>query len=564
MKNLKSFILSISLVMFMTNACNESFTEVPAYGSLSDANLANATGIDLLLTGVYSVLDGQTNTTGGWGSSGDNWWMDVISDDAHKGSTDGDQADLYDIEVFNWATGNGYWLGLWKAPFSGVNRANSVINLINGSDNPDDFKVQMAQARFLRAHFNMQLKLKFGNVPNITPETAAALEYNLANSGETALTWAHVEEDFTYAANNLPSSRSGDYTEPGRPLSHAAKAFLGKVYLHQGKWADALTQLDAVVNSGTYSLNTEYVENFKSSGENGPEAIFAIQFAADGGVSNQGNKGGTLNFPGGGPLGTCCGFYQPSQDLVNSFQTDAAGLPLLDTWQNSNVENDYGLNDGDAFTPHTGNLDPRLDYTVGRRGIDFNGYGAMPGKSWIRASFDDISGPYVAKKNHYHKGDDSNKGTGGWGEQRSGINYHFMRYADVLLMAAEAAIETGNLAKGLDYVNQVRNRAKNMTVADAGPTYKVEPYPSFASADYARKAVRHERRIELGMEGHRLFDLRRWGNAKSVMNTYFAKESAVITSFARGQAYQDKHDLFPIPIVAIDESQGVLVQNSGF
>ena len=563
MKNFKSFILSISLVLFITNACNESFTDVPAYGSLSDANLANATGIDLLLTGVYSVLDGQTNTAGGWGSSGDNWWMDVISDDAHKGSTNSDQADLYEIEVLNWATGNGYWLNLWKAPFAGVNRANSVINLINGSDSPDDYKIQMAQARFLRAHYNMQLKLKFGNVPNITPETAAELKYNLPNTGETALTWAHVEEDFTYAVNNLPSSRSGDYTEPGRPLSHGAKAFLGKVYLHQGKWADALAQLDAVVNSGAYSLNSEYVENFKSSGENSSESIFAIQFAADGGVSEQGNKGGTLNFVSGGPLGTCCGFYQPTQDLVNSYQTDADGLPLLDTWQNSNVENDYGLNDDDAFTPHTGNLDPRLDYTVGRRGIDFNGYGAMPGKSWVRASFDDISGPYVAKKNNYHKGDDSNQGTGGWGEQRSGINYHFMRYADVLLMAAEAAIETGNLAKGLDYVNQVRDRAKNMTVADAGPSYKVEPYPSFASAEYARKAVRHERRIELGMEGHRLFDLRRWGNAKSVMNTYFEKESAVITSFAKGQAYQDKHDLFPIPIVAIDESQGVLVQNSG-
>ena len=229
MKNFKSFILSMSLVLFLTNACNESFTDVPAYGSLSDANLANATGIDLLLTGVYSVLDGQTNTAGGWGSSGDNWWMDVISDDAHKGSTNSDQADLYEIEVLNWATGNGYWLNLWKAPFAGVNRANSVINLINGSDSPDDYKIQMAQARFLRAHFNMQLKLKFGNVPNITPETAAELKYNLPNSGETALTWAHVEEDFTYAVNNLPSSRSGDYTEPGRPLSHAAKAFLGKV-----------------------------------------------------------------------------------------------------------------------------------------------------------------------------------------------------------------------------------------------------------------------------------------------------------------------------------------------
>ena len=135
--------------------------------------------------------------------------MDVIADDAHKGSTDGDQADLYDIEVYNWATGNGYWLGLWKAPFSGVNRANSVINLINGSDNPADYSVQMAQAMFLRAHFNMQLKLKFGNVPDITPESAAALEYNLPNAGETLLTWADIEADYTYAATNLPRREIG-------------------------------------------------------------------------------------------------------------------------------------------------------------------------------------------------------------------------------------------------------------------------------------------------------------------------------------------------------------------
>ena len=563
MKNFKTFILSISLVLFVTNACNESFTEVPAYGALSDDNLANATGIDLLLTGVYSVLDGQTNTQGGWTSSGDNWWMDVIADDAHKGSTDGDQADLYDIEVYNWATGNGYWLGLWKAPFSGVNRANSVINLINGSDNPADYSVQMAQAMFLRAHFNMQLKLKFGNVPDITPESAAALEYNLPNAGETLLTWADIEADYTYAATNLPSSRSGSYSEAGRPLSHAARAFLGKVYLHQGKWSEALAALDAVIGSGAYALNSEYVENFKSTGENSSESVFAIQFASDGGVSNQGNKGGTLNFPGGGPLGTCCGFYQPSQDLVDAYQTDANGLPLLDTYQNSHVTNDYKVNSGDPFTPHTGNLDPRLDYTVGRRGIDYNGYGPMVGKDWIRASFDDISGPYLPKKNHYWNGDDANRGTGGWGEQRSGINYHFMRYSDVLLMAAEAAVETGNLSKALDYVNQVRNRAKNMTAPDSGPTYVIEPYTSFPSADYARKAVRFERRLELAMEGHRLFDLRRWGNSKSIMNTYFAKESEVITSFARGQSYQDKHNLFPIPIVAIDGSGGILVQNPG-
>jgi hypothetical protein len=488
--------------------------------------------------------------------------MDVISDDAHKGSTDGDQADLYEIEVFNWSTGNGYWLGLWKAPFSGVNRANSVINLINSAD--EDYPVLMAQARFLRAHFNMQLLLKFGNVPNITPERAAALEYNLPNSGETQLTWADIETDFQFAVANLPSSRSGSYSEPGRPLSHGAKAYLGKAYLYQGKWADASSSLDAVISSGAYSLNPEYVENFKSSGENSSESVFAIQFAADGGVSNQGNKGGTLNFPAGGPIGSCCGFYQPTQDLVDAFQTDANGLPLLDTYQSTHVANDYHVASADPFTLHTGNLDPRLDYTAGRRGIDYNGWGPAAGKDWIRASFDDISGPYLSKKNMYHAGDDANRGTGGWGEQRSGINYHFMRYSDVLLMAAEAAVEAGNTSKALGYVNQVRNRAKNSTPPDSQPTYVIEPYTSFASADYARKAVRFERRLELGMEGHRLFDLRRWGNAGSVMTTYFAKESEVVTSFARGQSYQGKHDLFPIPIVAIDQSQGVITQNSGY
>ena len=562
MKNLKTLILSLALVLFITNACNESFTEVPAYGALSDASLANATGIDLLLTGTYSVLDGQTNTQGGWTSSGDNWWIDVISDDAHKGSTDGDQADLYEIEVFNWSTGNGYWLGLWKAPFSGVNRANAVINLINSAD--EDYPVLMAQARFLRAHFNMQLLLKFGNVPNITPERAAALEYNLPNSGETQLTWADIESDFQFAVANLPSSRSGSYSEPGRPLSHGAKAYLGKAYLYQGKWADASSSLDAVISSGAYSLNPEYVENFKSSGENSSESVFAIQFAADGGVSNQGNKGGTLNFPAGGPIGSCCGFYQPTQDLVDAFQTDANGLPLLDTYQDTHVANDYHVASADPFTLHTGNLDPRLDYTAGRRGIDYNGWGPAAGKDWIRASFDDISGPYLSKKNMYHAGDDANRGTGGWGEQRSGINYHFMRYSDVLLMAAEAAVETGNTNKAMGYVNQVRNRAKGSTPPDSQPTYVIEPYPSFGSAEYARKAVRFERRLELGMEGHRLFDLRRWGNSASVMNTYFAKESEVVTSFARGQSYQGKHDLFPIPIVAIDQSQGVITQNSGY
>jgi hypothetical protein len=145
-----------------------------------------------------------------------------------------------------------------------------------------------------------------------------------------------------------------------------------------------------------------------------------------------------------------------------------------------------------------------------------------------------------------------------------------MRYADVLLMAAEAAAETGDIATALDYVNQVRNRAKNMTYVKAAngsdaANYVVEPYASFPDAAYAVKAVRFERRLELGVEGHRLFDLRRWGNSVSVINEYIANEKRTIPPFgAAVKPYQEKHNLCPIPLEAIDRSQNIITQNDGY
>jgi hypothetical protein len=213
-----------------------------------------------------------------------------------------------------------------------------------------------------------------------------------------------------------------------------------------------------------------------------------------------------------------------------------------------------------------------VDYTVGRRGIDFNAWGVNPGKDWIRADFADISGPYLAKKNFYWAGEDSQRGTGGWGEQRSGINYHIIRYADVLLLAAESAVESGDLAKAMMYVNEVRSRAKNMTyVQDAdgadAANYAIELYSSFPDVTYASQAVSMERRLELAMEGKRLFDLRRYGNSLEVINRYMAVEALSIPSFAdeaASKSYQSKHDLMPIPIGAIDASTGTLQQNSGY
>ena len=560
MKKFLTYFLSASMLLV---SCSDDFTEIDPVGALSDASLQNATGVDLLLTGAYGVLDGIRNGHGDdWHVTGDNWWMDVISDDAHKGSTDGDQADLLAIELFTWDTTNPYFTNKWRAIFAGVNRSNAVIDLINNSDDPSAFTVQLAQARFLRGHYNFELQKMWVNVPYISDENYANSEFNQPNSGPI---WSDIEADFSYAAANLPSSRGGSYSEPGRPISTTAKAYLGKALLYQGKYGAALSELNSVINSGQYALNPDYFGNFRSEGENGSEMIFAIQFAADTGQSFNGNRGGTLNYPIG-PMtgGMCCGFYQPTQDLANAFQTDSNGLPLSN-WASSDITNDAGVESGDAFTPHTGPLDPRIDFTIGRRGIDYNGYGPFTGKENIRASFTDISGPYASKKNMYTAGDDANKGTGGWGEQRSGINYHVIRYADVLLMAAEAAVETGSLEEARGLVNQVRLRAKNSPKADSSPNYNIDTYNSaWTDAAAARNAVRHERRVELGMEGHRLFDLRRWGVMVETLNAYIANEGRTIPPFAaRANAVSSKHNALPIPLDAIDSSQGALTQNPG-
>jgi len=409
----------------------------------------------------------------------------------------------------------------------------------------------------------------YGNVSIVSVENYETLEFNQPNSGPA---WEQIESDFQFAIENLPATRA-EQPDPGRPTAFVARAYMGKAHLYQGDWANALTELNAVINSGEFALNTEYLDNFNAAGENGPESVFAIQYAADTGQSFNGNIGGTLNFPGGGPFGSCCGFYQPTIDLANAFQVDANGLPLFDTFNDNDFKNDYGINSDEPFEPDTTTpVDPRLDYTVGRRGIDYNGFGEHVGKEWIRAGFNDISGPYLPKKNVYQAEElATNQGAGAWGQQHSGINYNIIRYADVLLMAAEAAVETGDLATALNYVNQVRERAANTSVVQAvdggGPAanYQVGLYASFPDANFAREAVRFERRVELGMEGHRLFDLRRWDVADQVISEYVTNETRTIDNFGpKMNAYQPQFDLMPIPLTSIDLSGGILTQNPGY
>jgi len=582
---MKKITITFLSLIFLTIGCSEEFTDIDSIGTLSNTQLDNDKGVNLLLTGAYSVLDGiRQNSQGNeWGRSADNWVMDVISDDAHKGSTDSDQADLFSLEMYNWSTGNGYFLARWSVLYAGVNRANAVIDLILKSATPSEYDEQHAQARFLRGHFNFELVKIFGSVPLITSQNYADKDFNQVNATKDAL-WAAIEDDFKFAKENLPGSYGGAYSQRGRPLKWAAAAFLGKAHLYQKEWGLALTELEEVISSGVYGLHPNQLDNFMSATENGVEAIFAIQYSADDAQSKQGNATGALNYTigvnsGGGAW--CCGFYQPTQDLVDAYQTED-GLPLLETYQNTHVKNDFGLysyvRDEDdvptteltPFTPSTVPLDPRLDFTVGRRGIDYNGFGVNLGQSWVRASFADISGPYLSKKNVFTNGDSANSGVGGWGQNLSGLNYHIMRYADVLLMAAEANVESNKLTAGQDLVNVVRKRAKEMArVKDAAgndaANYEIEEYTTpWTVQETARQAVRFERRLELAMEGHRSFDLRRWEVAETVMAKYISEEGETIIPFAKGQSFQSKHTLFPIPLSAIDGSGGKITQNPGF
>ena len=575
---MKKKLIYLFAILLVAVWCGDEFSDTPAIGALRDDALANPQGVDLLLTGAYGMLDGWRNNNKGnqFAVGGDNWWCDVIADDAHKGSTDGDQIELFQIETYDWQTANDYFRAKFTALYAGVNRANAVLSVIGGIDRstllPNEEAAitgQEAEARFLRGHYYFELTKLFGNVSIVSVENYETLEFNQPNSGPA---WEQIEADFQFAIDNLPATRA-DQSDPGRPTAVVARAYMGKAHLYQSDWANALSMLNAVVNSGEYSLDPEYLNNFNAAGENGPESVFAIQFAADAGQSFNGNLGGTLNFPGGGPFGSCCGFFQPTIDLANAFRVDANGLPLFDAFNDDDFLNDYGINSDEAFTPDTTTpVDPRLDYTVGRRGIDYNGFGEHIGKDWIRAGFNDISGPYLPKKNVYQASETgTNAGSGAWGQQHSGVNYNIIRYADVLLMAAEAAVETGDLATALNYVNQVRNRAANTSVVQAvdgsGPAanYQVGLYTSFPDAGFARDAVRFERRVELGMEGHRLFDLRRWGVSQSVLTEYVASETRTITNFGpKVNAYQSQFDLLPIPLTSIDLSNGVLQQNPGY
>ncbi len=569
MKKLKYIFIPLLAVLIVLSACRDEFLDVAPTGSLSETELSTLAGVDGTLIASYSMLLGR----GGFYNDATNWfWGSVLGGDANKGTNEGDQSQVNEIQAYDAQTNNASVLEKYAAAYEGIARANASLKLLGVSTTigADDATRIEGEARFLRGHYYFDLKRNFNNTPYVDEtwdETTPV--------GNDADLWTFIEADLKFAYDNLPETQS----DAGRANKWAAGAYYAKALLFQGKHADAKAILDDVIANGVtasgepYGLNDNYADAFFGPNDNSKESVFAVQAAAGTGSINNANPGQVLNFPhgGGDRPGGCCGFFQPSIELANSFRTDANGLPLLDGSYNdagNALTTDQGVFSADAFTPDAGNLDPRLDHSIGRRGIPYLDWGAHPGRDWIRDQ--PYGGPYSPKKFIYYKDVAGNNDGSSWTPGYTTVNYNVIRYSDVLLWAAECEIELGNLDAGRDLINIVRNRAKTSMIMDGGTpaaNYVIEPYTSFSSQDEARTALRMERKLELSGEGHRLYDLVRWGIAESVINNYLAIENGVITNSAfQGSSFtSNKNEYLPIPQNEIDLlGAGVLRQNPGY
>jgi hypothetical protein len=569
-KNIMQKLAVLGLLAVVIYSCGKDFLETQPYGSVNNELLSTSEkGANALLIAAYSNLDGfsgwDNNTP--WGGAASNWTFGSIAGgDAYKGSEAGDQPDITPIERGNVDANNPYLEGKWRNYFDGISRCNQTITAFTKLEGISAAQkaTRIAEAKFLRAWMHYDLWRIFRKVPYIDEKLQ---DVRIGNEADIL---PKIQADLQAAINDLPVTQA----EVGRVTKGAAQSVLGMTYMWQKKFAEAKAQFDAVVNSGRYALNAKYSDNFNAAVRNTREGILEVQMAVNTGGGDAGNVGDVLNFPyNNGPAG-CCGFHQPSQDLVNSFQVDEVnGLPLLDTYNAQDVKSDDGLKDTDPFTPETRPLDPRIDRTVGRRGIPYLDWGKHPGSSWIRDQ--SYGGPYAPMKNVHAKSQVAEvTHASGWTSGYNSNNLKLIRLSDVMLQLAEAEVELGNLERARTLVNQIRQRAANpadfvMDGANPAANYQVGLYTApWTDKAVATKAVRFERRIELGMEGHRFFDIVRWGVAAQVKNAYYAKDG-VRRGYLRTATFTaGKNEVFPLPAKAITQSakDGVptLKQNSGY
>jgi hypothetical protein len=574
-------IILLAVINLVVSGCQD-FLEQKPQGVLGTNALATRQGLDGLLTGAYALLDGKDSYFSyQWEGSNTNWvFGSMAGGDAHKGLQPATFVEIDQIVGYEALPGNYYFNAKWQLLYEAIARCNSTLKTLKiTSDLTEDERVSYeAQAKALRGFFHFEAKRMWNMVPFIDENENP---YEADNNSDI---WPEIESDLSFAFDNLPV----EGMEIGRFNKWAAGAFLAKVYLYQKKFTEAKPLLEDVYTNGTqptgtkYKLNDKFQDNFSLATRNSPESVFAVQSSANDGSSGfNGNSDFTLNYPTQGNEFPYFGFsaFQPSQELVNSYRTDENGLPYIDGSYNDPdkvVKSDDGVESWDYFEPDAGNLDPRLDLTVGRRGVpflDWNFGDGHPGKDWIADQ--EYGGPYSPKKMIFQQSEiyDGLVDYASY-PTSSAINYSLIRFADVILWLAECEAEVGSLEKARAYVNEIRARAANPEGWVKAP-YSTEPAALYVIAEYpagapfdtkenALRAIHFERKLELALEGHRFFDLVRWGEAEEQLNNYLTYEQT-LRSFYAGKTFQPNDVYFPIPQTQID-LMGIdkLKQNNGY
>ena len=556
MIKIKNISLAIATILVFTLACSDDFLEVGATGSLAEAQMTTLQGVDGTLIGAYSALNGVFGNR----FEGPSSWItgSIAGGEANKGTDPGDYSTINPIQRYETEATSGDLNSHWRARYEGISRTNAVLKLIALSEtlSGEDATRLSGEARLLRGHFYFDLKKHYNSIPWID-DTIESAEISVVPNSPNV--WANIEADFQFAFDNLPAVQA----DAGRVNKWAAAAYMGKAKLYQKDYSAAKQWFDQVITSGVtqsgekYGLLDSYADIFNAAFDNNKEAIFDVESANNTGSVQNTNYFDDLNYPyntGADGPGNCCGFFQPSFSLANTFRT-VNGLPRLNGEEFTNasaVAQDFLIGSDAAFTADADPLDPRIDHSIGRRSIPYLDWIAHPGKNWIRQQ--DYAGPYSPKKYIYYKSQEGSlTDASSWTRGYALMNYTIIRFADVLLMAAEAEVEAGSLTKALEYVNLVRARAANTASWVKNPdgsnaaNYEISLYDSFASKDFANKAIRLERKLELSGEGHRFFDQVRTGNATS------------IPGFT-----PNKNEVFPIPRIEIELAGNRWSQNQGY
>jgi hypothetical protein len=571
MKN--KFINGALVLSLLTAGACKDYLDYQPKGALSTDNVTTASNAEALVTAAYAGI-GNDDMIGPMTSM----WVygSVRSDDAYKGG--GGVADVADVnfyEQYNLTQpqqGEG-WMHpyTWENFYRAISRANFALKSINNlPEGTFSLKTtRQAELRFLRGHSHFMLKMLFKYIPYVDESLSNDEILKTSNRKYTNdELWNKIAEDFQFALDNLPETQ----TEVGRANKFAAAAYLAKLRLYQAyeqdenhrvinvnpaRLQEVVTLTQMVINSGKYRLQPDFAENFLDGFDNGPESVFAIQYSINDGTSLGRISTVTgLNYPHGAPQYGCCGFHQPSQNMANAFGTDAGGLPKFETFNEGEID----------FK--TATVDPRVDHTVGIDGHPYKYQPDIPfSNSWVRDA--GVYGYFQSMKEQQAADCSCYKKEGPFiGTSK---NIDMIRYADVLLMQAEAYIELGQQAAALPLINQVRDRAAVSTgrtkKADGtNPSnYLIKPYSAGNwTQDYARKALQWERRLEFAMESPRFFDLVRWGIAEPTLNAYLAKEKTR-RSYLNGARFTAGRDEYlPIPQREINFTKGLYVQNPGY